>query len=163
MPIWLNARSPISAARDVFLFRHKINLTYQTDTPTLHSITEEIRSLLATHQNVLESPQRVRVVEYGNSAIMIDIYANISSPDINVFLEVQEHLLLAIRDIVHRNGSEFAYPTSTIHLAREEGKKPAPETDVENSRNPDTPASSEGKAGSREMPGGLSGERAGDT
>lgn len=149
--------------RDVFLFRHKINLSYQTDTATLHSIMEEIRSLLATHQNVLDSPQRVRVVEYGESAIMIDIYANISSPDINVFLEVQEHLLLAIRDIVQRNGSDFAYPTSTIHLAREEGVELAPQKDVENNRTPDTPASSEGKAGNRELPGGRSGDGTGDT
>ncbi|WP_180901805.1 mechanosensitive ion channel family protein [Martelella soudanensis] len=116
--------------RDVFLFRHKIGLRYQTDADTLNRVMEDMRALLSSHDSVLEAPQRVRLVEYGESAVLIDIYANISSSDINVFLEVQEELLLAIRDIVERNGSSFAYPSSTLYLARDNYGEHKPDTAV---------------------------------
>ena len=121
--------------RDVFLFRHKIGLRYETGADTLNKIMEDIRALLVSHDSVLESPRRVRLVEYGDSAVLIDIYANISASDINVFLEVQEQLLLSIRDIVERHGSGFAYPTSTVYLAQGDYKEPKPIADVATQEN----------------------------
>ncbi|MGV0912395.1 mechanosensitive ion channel family protein [Martelella sp. FOR1707] len=131
--------------RDVFLFRHKIGLRYETGADTLHKIMEDIRALLASHESVLESPRRVRLVEYGDSAVLIDIYANISASDINVFLEVQEQLLLSVRDIVERHGSGFAYPTSTVYLAKGDYKEPKPIADVATQENAgETPKDDDG-------------------
>ncbi|WP_244629534.1 mechanosensitive ion channel family protein [Martelella limonii] len=116
--------------RDVFMFRHRIGLTYQTDAAALNRILTEIRDLLASNEHVLETPQRVRLIEYADSAVIIEIYANISAADMNVFLEVQEGLLLSIREIVERSGSSFAYPSSTIYL--EHGRtEPQPQARVQ--------------------------------
>ncbi|WP_319520165.1 mechanosensitive ion channel domain-containing protein [uncultured Martelella sp.] len=106
--------------RDVFLFRHKVALRYETDTDTLQNVRDAIREILETHESVLETPLRVRLVEYADSSILLDVYANISATDINVFLEIQEELLMSIRDAVHENGSSFAFPSSTIYLARDD-------------------------------------------
>ncbi|WP_082074764.1 mechanosensitive ion channel family protein [Martelella endophytica] len=110
--------------RDVFLFRHKMGLRYQTDKATLNSVMDGIRAMLEAHESVLESPLRVRLVEYGDSAMLIDIYANIAAADINVFLAVQEELLINIRDIIDDNGASFAFPSSTVYLSRDDLPEP---------------------------------------
>src|SRR5690606_42151030 len=39
----------------------------------------------------------------------------------NEFLEVQEDLLLRIMDIVKQSGTDFAYPSQTIYIAKDQG------------------------------------------
>ncbi|MBB4121723.1 mechanosensitive ion channel family protein [Martelella radicis] len=106
--------------RDVFLFRHKVGVRYETDSETLHKVRDGIHAALEAHESVLESPLRVRLVEYGDFAILFDIYANISATDINAFLEVQEELLIAIREVIEGNGASFAFPSSTVYLSRDQ-------------------------------------------
>ncbi len=106
--------------RDVFLFRHKVGVRYETDSEALHRVRDGIHAALEAHESVLESPLRVRLVEYGDFAILFDIYANIAATDMNAFLEVQEQLLIAIREAVEGNGASFAFPSSTIYLSRDQ-------------------------------------------
>ncbi|QQM28962.1 mechanosensitive ion channel [Martelella lutilitoris] len=106
--------------RDVFLFRHKVGVRYETDSEALHKVRDSIHAALEAHESVLESPLRVRLVEYGDFAILFDIYANIAATDMNAFLEVQEQLLIAIREAVEDNGASFAFPSSTVYLSRDQ-------------------------------------------
>lgn len=106
--------------RDVFLFRHKIGLRYETEAAVLRKTIDDIKSLLETTEGVLESPLRVRLVEYADFSILIDIYSNIAATDLNAFMEIQERLLIEIRNIVETNGAGFAFPSSTVYLTRDE-------------------------------------------
>nr|WP_272214178.1 mechanosensitive ion channel domain-containing protein [Marinicella sp. W31]MDC2877415.1 mechanosensitive ion channel [Marinicella sp. W31] len=125
--------------RDVFLFRHKVGVRYETDAATLHKVRDSIHAAMEAHDSVLESPLRVRLVEYGDFAILFDIYANISATDINAFLEVQEELLMSIREAVEGNGAGFAFPSSTVYLSRDQLPEPKTVDIVEGGNSEDEP------------------------
>lgn len=113
--------------RDVFLFRHKIGLTYETKGETIPALLAAIRDRLEAHPAVLSQPLRVRLVEYGDFSINIDVYANISAFDMSAFLAVQEELLIDIRAIIDAHGSDLALPATQVYL-REESRPDSPTT-----------------------------------
>lgn len=105
--------------RDVFLMRHKFGVRYETPTEALKAITTQIHDYMVAHDRVPESPLRVRVVEYGDFSILIDLYANVSASGIDEFSEIQEEILYEIRNLIEANGAEFAFPSSTVYLAQD--------------------------------------------
>ncbi len=113
--------------RDVFLFRHKIGLRYETPSDVLKAVSSQVHDYMVAHDRVSEDPLRVRLVEYGDYAILIDVYANIRASTMDEFLMLQEDLLYEIRALVEANGAEFAFPSSTVYLARD-GDGAEPET-----------------------------------
>lgn len=122
--------------RDVFLFRHKIGLRYETESQVLRAIIADIRNLLEQSESVLEEPLRVRLIEYADFSILIDVYANIASTDLNAFLEVQEDLLISIRSIVENHGAGFAFPSSTVYLSRDQIPEPITDQAVSGHKEP---------------------------
>lgn len=102
--------------RGAFMFRHQIRLRYDTPSDTVKEIIAGVRDYLAAHDRVPESPLRVRLVEYGEFAILIDIYANLAAESMDEFTALQEELLYEIREVVETNGTGFAIPSSTIHV-----------------------------------------------
>lgn len=112
--------------RDKFHLRHKIALRYETPSETMKAILVDIAAYLETHEKVEEEPLRVRLVGFNEYAQTVDIYAYVSAPDLNAFLEIQQDILFDIHDIVSRNGTGFAYPSSTVFLGHD-GGSPAPE------------------------------------
>lgn len=113
--------------RGAFMFRHQIRLRYDTPSETVKKIIAGVREYLAEHERVPESPLRVRLVEYGEFSILIDIYANLAAESMDEFTALQEELLYEIRAVIEANGTGFAIPSSTIHLAgaSEAGKREA--------------------------------------
>ncbi|TYC52271.1 mechanosensitive ion channel [Rhodobacterales bacterium] len=122
--------------RDMFHFRHKIALRYETPADLVKSLLADITDYLVAHEKVEEDPLRVRLIGFGEYSQTVDIYAYVTATAINEFLEIQQELLFDIHDIIHRSGTEFAYPASTILLGRDTGL-PAP-SDAD-------PASEDGK------------------
>ncbi len=105
--------------RDVFLFRHKIGLRYETPSETVKTISSRVYDHMLAHERVADDPLRVRLVEYGDYAIVIDVYANIKASNMDEFTSLQEELLYEIRSIVESSGADFAFPSSTVYLARD--------------------------------------------
>ena len=105
--------------RDLFLFRHRIGLRYETPAEVLKTISASIHDHMEAHDRVAEDPLRVRLVEYAAYAIDIDVYANLKAGNIDEFTRLQEELLYEIRAIVEANGAEFAFPSSTVYLTRD--------------------------------------------
>mgnify|MGYP000621763799 CR=1 FL=1 len=107
--------------RDQFHFRHKLGLRYETSQDALKRILAAIHDYLAAHEKVLEDPLRVRLIGFDDYAVTIDVYAYVQAASTADFMEVQEDLLFDIRAIVEANGSDFAYPSSTVYLSRDKG------------------------------------------
>jgi MscS family membrane protein len=82
-----------------------------------------VRSLLDEHASVESVSVRVRFVRFGASSLEVDIFAYVFAPDWNSFLETQEELLLGIMDIVHKAGTEMAFPSQTLYLAADKSDK----------------------------------------
>jgi MscS family membrane protein len=85
--------------------------------PRSHDVVGGIQRLLADHSSVDRESVRVRFVRLGQYSLDIEISAYILVADWGRFLEVQEHLLFAIADIVAAAGAELAFPSQTMYLS----------------------------------------------
>lgn len=107
--------------RDQFHFRHKLGLRYETSQEALKRVLAAIHDYLEAHDKVVEDPLRVRLISFDDYAVTVDVYAYVQASNMADFLEIQEELLFGIREIVETNGSEIAYPSSTVYLSRDKG------------------------------------------
>ena len=107
--------------RDRFLFRHTLNLRYETTADQLRFLLTSIRELLYRHPRVDSSTARARLVAFGASSLDVEIFAQIVETEVAEFLAVQEDLLLRIMDLVAASGSGFAFPSRTLYMAKDAG------------------------------------------
>jgi MscS family membrane protein len=109
------------AMRDRFLFRHTLNLRYETTADQLRYVVAQTRELLYEHPRVDSTTARVRFVAFGQSSIDVEIFAYVLETVQEVYLAVQEDLLLRIMDLVESSGSGFAFPSQTLYMSKDEG------------------------------------------
>lgn len=109
------------AHRDRFWFHPVLNLRYETTPDQVRYLLVKLRSILYSHPMVSPEPARVRFLQLGATSLDLEIFAYINAPNYDVFLEVQEDLLLRIMDVVEASGSGFAFPSQTIYFARDGG------------------------------------------
>lgn len=107
--------------RDQFHFRHRFGLRYETGQGELREILSALREYLQQHEKVLGDTMRVRLIGYDDYAATIEAYAYVLAPSYADFLEIQEEMLFRIRALIEANGSEFAFPSSTVYLSRDKG------------------------------------------
>lgn len=115
--------------RDKILFKHSVGVRYETKTDQLRFLLAELRRTLYAHPMVEHGTSRVRLTGYSSSSVDCEIFAYVLTTDTVRFLEVQEDLLLRVRDVVDLSGTGFAFPSSVIytaqHPALDEGKTTA--------------------------------------
>jgi MscS family membrane protein len=104
------------SARDSFWFRHLIGIAYETSSPAVNLILSEVRTLLDQDSRVLPATTRVRFQRIAESNLEVELFAYVAARDNNQFLEIQEDLLLRIREVIGSAGVEFALPSRTIYL-----------------------------------------------
>jgi MscS family membrane protein len=114
------------SARDSFWFRHIVGIGYDTPSSTLGLILTEVRALLEQDQRVLPATTRVRFLRFAEWSLDFEIYAYIGVRDNNQFLEVQEDLLIKIRQIIESAEARIAFPSRTIYLKSETEKDAQP-------------------------------------
>ncbi len=107
--------------RDRFLFRHTLNLRYETTADQLRFVLAGIRELLYRHPRVDSQTARIRFIAFGPSSLDLEIFAYVLETDMAAFLAVQEDLLLRIMELVESSGSGFAFPSQTLYMARDGG------------------------------------------
>jgi MscS family membrane protein len=107
--------------RDRFLFRHTLNLRYETTADQLRYVLAQIRELLYQHPRVDSATARTRFIGFGQSSLDVEVFAYVRETVNEVFLAVQEDLLLQIMDLVEASGSGFAFPSRTIYMAKDGG------------------------------------------
>jgi MscS family membrane protein len=120
-----NMRLETLSARDMFLFHPVVGLRYRTTPAQLGSVMADIRSLLSGHSNIDKGSVRVRFVRFGASSLDVDIFAYVFARDWNIFLEIQESLLLGVMDIVDKAGAWIAFPSQTLYLAADASDRSA--------------------------------------
>jgi MscS family membrane protein len=107
------------SARDQFWLRHLIGLGYETAQSDLNAILTEVRSILETDPRVLPGTPRVRLLRFGESSLELEVFGYISARDWSQFLEIQEDLLIRIRELVASFGAQIAFPTRTVYVKNE--------------------------------------------
>ncbi len=99
-----------------------IGLIYQTSPETILAIRKDIESYIANNNdlaNADEATTTIRVTQFNDSSIDMLVYCFTRSTRWHDFCAAREQLILEIMKIVKKNGSDFAYPTSTIHIEKE--------------------------------------------
>jgi MscS family membrane protein len=61
----------------------------------------------------------VRFEEFGDSSLNIMVLLYVDTQQYAEFLEVLEDVNFQIMEIVKRNGSDFAFPSTTVYLQKE--------------------------------------------
>ena len=107
--------------RDRFLFNPVLEFRMETTPNQLRYLLVEIRTLLYSHTSVNPEPAKVRFTGLTASAYKIEIFAYIEAVNLDGSQEVQEDLLLRILDIVAQSGTDFAFPSQTLYMARDKG------------------------------------------
>lgn len=109
------------ALRDQMLFRHVLDLRYETTTAQLRAVVNSITAYLKSNPVVLGNvaEPRVRVVGFGDWSIKVEVYAYVNATELPRYLVIQQELMLAIIDLIERSGADFAFPSRTVYLSRD--------------------------------------------
>lgn len=107
--------------RDKILFRHTIQLRYETSADQLRFVIAGIRKMLYEHSKVETGGARVRFTGFKDSGLELELQAYILETDYVTFLAVQEDLLLRCMTLVEESGTSFAFPSQTTYIAQDAG------------------------------------------
>jgi len=102
--------------------RFHVGLIYQTTPEKILAIRKDIEEYIEKNKNLVDAkdqPSTIRVTNFNDSSIDMLVNCFTKSTQWHDFCVAREELLLEIIEIVKRNGSDFAYPTQTIHLEKD--------------------------------------------
>jgi MscS family membrane protein len=114
------------ATRGKILVQTLLRLRYGTTAEQLRTILTAIGRLLKDHPDVETATSRVRLINFGDRAVELELFAYVLTSDGDRFLVVREELLLQVATIVESSGSGFAQPTQFVYMEREAGVVDAP-------------------------------------
>jgi MscS family membrane protein len=114
------------ATREKILVQTILRLRYGTTVDQLKQILGDVRQLLAQSPKVETTSSRIRLVNFGDRAVELELFAYILTADFADFLALREGMFLEIASIVEAAGSGFAQPTEFIYM----DGRPASDTPV---------------------------------
>ena len=100
--------------REKILFKRIIRLRNDSTPTQVRLILENIREMLVAHEDVHLIPARVRLTEYGEYSLNLELFSYIKTTDFDRYLSIVEDLNLKILDIVEAAGTKLAVPVRNI-------------------------------------------------
>jgi len=97
-----------------------VGLTYRTTSSQMSAAVGAIRHILNSHEGVDQQFFLVRFTDFGQSSLDIMVYYFTKSIVWDEYLSVREDVNLRVMDALEKLGLEIAFPTRTVHLARDE-------------------------------------------
>ncbi|KAA0992434.1 mechanosensitive ion channel family protein [Dyadobacter aurulentus] len=109
------------AHRERFWFHPIFYFRVETTPDQIRQLIQDLRRVLLTHPRVNPDPARVRFIEVGLMGVKIEVFAYVDTGDANVFLEIQEELLLKMMDVIAGSGTSLTLPSQTIYFTKDPG------------------------------------------
>jgi MscS family membrane protein len=100
-----------------------IGVVYATPAELLDAFCEGIRELVRRHPYTRRDYYHVYVNDFGPDAVRIMLYVFFDAPDWATELRERHRLAVDIVRLAGELGVSFAFPTRTVHLHREEGRR----------------------------------------
>lgn len=96
-----------------------INLTYDTTSGQIRNITTDIQNFIGQHPRTNED---VKIAFYALSAHSKDIMVQyfVDTMDWNEYIDIKEEINYKIVEIVEQHKAAFAFPSTTVYLAKQE-------------------------------------------
>ena len=103
-------------SRDRIRFATTVSLVYETTEAQMRAVVSGIEGTLRAMPHVWPDLVVSKFLAFGNSSLDIEVLCWFQTTDINEFRELRQDALLGIMKVVREAGTDFAYPTQTIHL-----------------------------------------------
>ena len=113
------ARIENFAGRARFLWQTTLGLRYETRPEQMRAVLRRLDRMLATDPRIAED-HRVRFIGFGASSLDVEIFAYIVASDMPRNLAIREELNLAVMEILSSCGAGFAFPSTTVYLAKDD-------------------------------------------
>ncbi|PHS29112.1 MAG: mechanosensitive ion channel protein MscS [Robiginitomaculum sp.] len=97
----------------------KIGLLYGSTTEQLRAVQQGILEYIQTHEAFAQPPEVstfVHIDSFNESSIDMMIYCFTKTTDWGKWLEIKEDFVCAVKEIVAKAGSDFAFPSRTIYV-----------------------------------------------
>lgn len=95
----------------------RIGVIYQTKTEQLRDISIFVRKIIEDQEDA--AFDRGHFASYGDFSLVFEFVYYVKSPDYNKYMDVQQTINLKIYEEFEKRGLEFAYPTQTLFLNKE--------------------------------------------
>jgi len=95
-----------------------IGVTYDTPGETVENIIKDIKNMLENHDDIHQDTIHIYFSEFASSSLNIFCYYFTKTTNWGEFMKVRENTYLEIMKIVEKNGSNFAFPTQTLHIEK---------------------------------------------
>ena len=96
-----------------------LNLIYSTSQEQLAKICEDITAFIDSSDDFTENPEQesfARTAELASSSIDIRVLCYTDPVGLTDFSKIKQNLIFEIIKIVRSNGSEFAYPSTSVYI-----------------------------------------------
>ncbi|KXX67613.1 mechanosensitive ion channel family protein [Flammeovirga sp. SJP92] len=100
-------------------FKTYLTIPYGTPTEKIEMFIKAVKKAVEDHPTTRKDFYEVRLNNFGASALEILLYIFFECRDWSEELQSREYLMLKILRIAESMGIEFAFPTQTIHIAKE--------------------------------------------
>jgi MscS family membrane protein len=95
-------------------------LTYDTPPEKIDAFCEGVREIICTHPYTRKDYYHVYFNEFGGSSLEVMLYCFLDTPDWATELRERHRLFVHIVHLARKLGVEFAFPTQTLYLRRDE-------------------------------------------
>lgn len=98
--------------------KFNVGVTYSTSSETIKGIIADTIEMLKNNEDIIDDSIIVRLDGFGDSAleIIVMFFANqVTLPELK---RVRQEVNFGIIDIVHKNGSSFAFPSTSVYIEK---------------------------------------------
>lgn len=101
-------------------YRAVFNLTYDTDPNLVEAYCEGLREIVRSHPHTRKDVYEVHLNNLGAHSIDVLVYIFFRVPDWSTELRERHRFILDALRLAKKLGVEYAFPTQTLHLQRDE-------------------------------------------
>ncbi|MFK7759663.1 MAG: mechanosensitive ion channel family protein [Phycisphaerales bacterium] len=101
-------------------YRTLLNLTYDTHPDKIEAFCAGVREIVKLHPYTRKDYYHVWLSNFGPHSLDVLVYMFFECPDWSIELREKHRFMLDIVRLADRLGVEFAFPTQTLHLQRDE-------------------------------------------
>ncbi len=96
-----------------------VGVTYDTSKEKIQAIVKDIQEHIDGHEQTNQEGI-IGFHEFGDSSLNILVQYYAEHVDWNTFVKIKEGINFKIMEIVKKHGSDFAFPTRTVHLIKDD-------------------------------------------
>ncbi len=96
-------------------------VTYDTSPEQLREIPEAVRAIIEAEEHTRFD--RAHFVRFGESGLEFEVVYYINRSEYDLYMNAQQAINLAIMERFAAQGIAFAFPTRTVHITKDEGRR----------------------------------------